>query len=89
MPVPEAGRTADLVALSAEERSAVVEGLARIVSGLPEGVTVQMALQLVTPMIARAQSLAATGACFETSSGFRRRCAGRATGSHCRLFMIV
>lgn len=83
MPVPEAGRIADPVTLSAEERSAVVEGLARIVSGLPEGVAVQMSLQLVTPMVARAQSLAATGACS------RRRFARRATGSQCRPFMTV
>ncbi|MEW5296974.1 MAG: hypothetical protein WDW36_000215 [Sanguina aurantia] len=60
-PLPEAGGIAEPVGLSAGERAAVVEGLARIVSGLPEGVAAQMALQLVTPMIARAQSLAATG----------------------------
>lgn len=61
MPIPQPGTVATLVRLSSEERSAVIEGLARIVSGLPEASAEPVALQLVTPMIARAQSLALAG----------------------------
>lgn len=63
MAVPQPGMVADSVNLASDERSAVVEGLARIIAGLPEDSAEPVALQLVSPMIVRAQSLALAGVC--------------------------
>ena len=58
---PAPGLPATEVALGAEERAALIEGLARVVAGLPAAHVGDAGLRLVQPLIGRAQSLAQAG----------------------------
>ena len=58
---PAPGLHATEVTLGAEERAALIEGLARVVAGLPAAHVGDAGLRLVQPLIGRAQSLAQAG----------------------------
>ena len=49
------------VVLEQEERCAVMEGLARVVGGLPAAQAAEAGLRLIQPLVLRAQSLAGAG----------------------------
>ena len=62
-PLPAPGSAAMHVAMDLEDRVAVVEGLARVVAGLPAASASGAGLHLIQPLVLRAQSLAHAGTC--------------------------
>ena len=60
-PPPLASSLAESVPLDGEERTAVVEGLARVVAHLPPAHMGEAGIKLVQPLITRAASLAQSG----------------------------
>ena len=60
-PPPPPSAPAAEVPLGAEERTALVEGLARLVANLPAAHVGEAGVRLVQPLVTRAQSLAQSG----------------------------
>eukprot|EP00798_Chlamydomonas_sp_ICE-L_P007351 gene7351-474_t len=60
-PAPAPGTLAASVAMELDDRLAVVEGLARVIAGLPPATAAEAGLYLIRPIVERAQSLAHAG----------------------------